>query len=96
MARDLIEEMEKKGWVERRASLLTVAESKYYDFMLNQSRFSNGPDLRNRYLHGSQLDGDDNSVHYTTYVQALRLLVGLVIKINDDFEIHDQCQHREL
>jgi hypothetical protein len=87
-AQSVIGGMEKKGWVERKSSLLTIAESSFFNFMLNQSEFSNGPDLRNRYLHGSQPDGDDNRVHYTAYVQALRLLVSLVIKINDDFEIH--------
>lgn len=88
-AQKLIVEMEVKGWVHRRSSLLTSTESSYYNFMLNQSEFSNGPDLRNRYLHGSQADGDDRSVHYETYVQALRLLIGLVIKINDDMELRD-------
>lgn len=88
-ARRVIDEMELQGWVERSSSLLTLAESSYYNFMLNQSEFSNGPDLRNRYLHGSQADGDDDRVHYETYLHALRLLIGLMIKINDDLELRD-------
>src|SRR5680860_1290896 len=73
--RTAIEEMEQKGWVERRSSLLTGSESSYFNFMLNQSEFSNGPDLRNRYLHGSQADGEDDRVHSQAYIHALRLLV---------------------
>lgn len=82
-----IGDMEMKGWVERDNTLLTRAESSYFNYMLNQSEFSNGPDLRNRYLHGSQADGDDDRVHFQTYMEALRLLVVLVIKINDDFAL---------
>lgn len=88
-ARTAIEEMEQLGWVERRSSLLTASESSYFNFMLNHSEFSNGPDLRNRYLHGSQADGEDDRVHFQAYIHALRLLVGLVIKVNDDFELRD-------
>src|SRR5699024_3096330 len=54
--RDAIEKMEQNGWVTRSSSLLTASESSYFNYMLNQSEFGNGPDLRNRYLHGSQAD----------------------------------------
>ena len=74
-----------KGWVTRSSSLLTDAEGKYFNYFLNGVDFSNGPQLRNKYLHGSQaiVDGDD--AHFTTYITALRLTVALVIKMNDDF-----------
>ncbi|NYD40067.1 hypothetical protein [Nocardioides panaciterrulae] len=88
-SQDAIEEMEQKGWVTRRSSLLTAPESSYFNYMLNQSEFSNGPDLRNRYLHGSQADGEDDREHFHTYIHALRLLVALVIKINDDLELRE-------
>lgn len=87
--RDAIEEMEQKGWVTRSSSLLTASESSYFNYMLNQSEFSNGPDLRNRYLHGSQADGEDDREHFQAYMHALRLLVALVIKINDDLELRE-------
>lgn len=47
-----------KGWAERRSSLLTEAEAKYFNYFLNAVDFSNGPQLRNKYLHGSQANGD--------------------------------------
>lgn len=47
--------------------------------------FSNGPQLRNKYLHGAQANGDGENAHYSTYITALRLTVALVIEINDDF-----------
>ncbi len=82
-----IDAMVGNGWLERRESLLTIAETSYFNYFLNQSEFSDGPDLRNRYLHGSQADGEDSQVHGQTYIIALRLLIALVIKINDDFDL---------
>ncbi|WP_324276872.1 hypothetical protein [Blastococcus brunescens] len=84
-ARALIDAMVAKGWLVRRSTLLTDAEASYFNYSLNQSEFSNGPDLRNRYLHGSHMDASDEDEHFRTYVTALKLLIALVIKINDDF-----------
>lgn len=74
-----------KGWVARRSSLLTDAEGKYFNYFLNGVDFSNGPQLRNKYLHGSQANADGEDAHFNTYISALRLTVALVIKMNDDF-----------
>jgi hypothetical protein len=73
-----------KGWIERRSSLLTGAEGDYFNYFLNRAGSSNGPNLRNRYLHGSQAGADSGEAHFNSYLIALRLVVALVIKINDD------------
>lgn len=78
------EAMVARGWVTRRSSLLTEAEGDYFNYFLNRVGFSNGPNLRNRYLHGSQASADSDDAHFNTYITALRLTVALVIKINDD------------
>ena len=83
--RAAIDEMVAKGWLVGRASLLSEPEASYFNYCLNQSEFSNGPDLRNKYLHGSQAEADDKDEHFRTYIIALKLLVALVIKMNDDF-----------
>lgn len=74
-----------RGWVERRASLLTEAEAQYFNYFLNKVEYSNGPELRNKYLHGSQVNGDGEDAHFHTYLIALRLMIALVIKLHDDF-----------
>ena len=79
------ETMVAKGWVTRGSSLLTKAEGKYFNYFLNGVDFSNGPQLRNKYLHGSQANSDGEDAHFTTYITVLRLIVALVIKMNDDF-----------
>jgi|SRR5579872_135475 len=84
-ARSSIDDMVGKGWLVRRDSLLTAPESSYFNYYLNQAEFSNGPDLRNKYLHGSQARADDEGLHFRTYITALKLIIALVVKINDDF-----------
>jgi hypothetical protein len=76
--------MVSKGWVTRRSSLLTGAEGDYFNYFLNRVDFSNGPNLRNRYQHGTQPSSDSDEAHFKSYLVALRLVVALVIKINDD------------
>ncbi|HRD60803.1 MAG TPA: hypothetical protein PLZ93_12660 [Nocardioides sp.] len=74
-----------KGWATRRSSLLTEAEGKYFNYFLNAQEFSNGPELRNKYIHGSQANTEGEDAHFHTYLIALRMTLALVIKINDDF-----------
>ena len=91
-----IDDMVSKGWLVRRESLLSEPESSYLNYYLNKTEFSNGPDLRNSYLHGSQADTDDEGRHFQTYVTALKLLIALVIKINDDFCLQADEQEKSL
>ncbi|MEH0971558.1 hypothetical protein V6U77_10530 [Micromonospora sp. CPCC 205546] len=80
-----VDSMVARGWVTRRASLLSAPEGSYFNYYLNKVEFSNGPELRNKYLHGSQANADGEPAHFRTYITALRLIVALVIKMNDDF-----------
>ncbi|GAA2165505.1 hypothetical protein FHX52_3882 [Humibacillus xanthopallidus] len=77
--------MTERGWTTRQSSLLTEAEGQYFNYFLNKVDFSNGPELRNKYLHGSQANADGEDAHFHTYVTALRLTTALIIKLNDDF-----------
>lgn len=83
-----IDYMVQKGWLMRESSLLTKSEAGYFNYYLNQKDFSNGLDLRNRYLHGSQANTEDENEHYKTYITGLKLLMSLVIKMNSDFLLH--------
>lgn len=83
-ARPAVDEMVQKGWLTQGSTLLSQAEANYLNYMLNQSEFSNGPDLRNKYLHGSQANASGENEHFRTYIIVIKLLIALVIKINDD------------
>jgi hypothetical protein len=84
-----IDTMISRGWLVREGALLTTSEARYFAYYLNQEHSSNGYDLRNTYLHGSLSSEDkaDEGKHYEAYLIALRLLIALVIKIDDDFSI---------
>ena len=82
-----IVEMVARGWFACADTLLSQAEASYFNYCLNQVEFSNGPDLRNKYIHGSNVEASDEAEHFQTYITSLKLLIALVIKINDDFSL---------
>lgn len=86
-ARFEIDAMIAKNWLERKSTLLTESEARYFSYFLNQQDSSNGHDLRNIYIHSQMSRGDkaDERKHYHTYLIALRLMLALIIKIDDDF-----------
>ncbi|WP_427071391.1 hypothetical protein [Lysinibacillus fusiformis] len=65
-------------------TLLTRQESDYIDYYFNKSKFINGYDLRNKYLHGTSSGYNNENEHYVNYLHALRILITIMIKINDD------------
>lgn len=82
------EELAGQGWLEFSSTLLSPAEASYFNFVLNKSQFTDGYDLRNRYLHGTNPNPRDEKAHGEAYLQLLRLMIALVLKINDDFALH--------
>lgn len=88
--RAMADAMVARGWITRRSTLLSEAEGKYFNYFLNNVDFSNGPQLRNKYAHGSQPDSGGEDAYYRDYLIALRLVLALVIKINDDFCLEAQ------
>jgi hypothetical protein len=88
-----IDEMIQKEWLVKKTSLLTTPEASYFNYVLNQQEFSNGYDLRNKYLHGSQSNIDGENAHYNTYIVGLKLMLALIIKIDDDFSIKKTRSH---
>lgn len=92
--RSELDAMVGKGWLAKKSALLTDPEASYFNFQLNQSEFSDGYDLRNKYLHGSQADKDDENTHHNVYVIALKLMMALVIKISNDFYINGKLSSK--
>lgn len=68
--------------------LLTKPEYQYFDYLLNNSEFSDGKAIRNRYIHDSIiLDEEEMKSDYYT---LLKIMIILIIKINDDLCIHEE------
>lgn len=65
-------------------TLLTRQEVDYIDYYLNKRNFINGYDLRNKYIHGTSSGYNNENEHYVNYLHALKILITIMIKINDD------------
>ena len=61
--------------------LFSKMEQDYFNFYMN-SRFSNGYNLRNRYIHSRSSVSEDKNIE--DYYKMLKLMIFIVIKINDD------------
>lgn len=85
----IISEMVETGILIEKSSLFSDPEIKYLNYMLNRSEYNNGLELRNKYVHGIQQVNLDENEHMRNYFALLRIFILLVVKINDDFDLHD-------
>lgn len=69
------------------SSLFSKPEQAYFNYFLNKSEFTNGLDLRNSYLHGTQANPDDTQKHEYVYFTYLKILFLTLLKIEDDLVI---------
>ncbi|HDR4570711.1 hypothetical protein ACRS6Y_02875 [Bacillus cytotoxicus] len=83
----LIEELSTRNLVDFENSLFSRNEQDYLDYYLNKSKFTNGHDIRNKYLHGTNTN--DEKQYESDYYLILKLFVIIVIKINDDLCIKE-------
>ena len=93
--KEAIAALQEKGWINTQSSLLSLQECDYFDFYLNKSKFTNGQDLRNTYLHGTQRKrGTDNDLHRVNYYRLLMFVVLIIIKINDELCYTDEKKEK--
>ena len=69
------------------SSLFSKPEQAYFNYFLNKSEFTNGLDLRNSYLHGTQANPDETHTHEYAYFTYMKLLVLTMLKMDDDLQI---------
>jgi len=73
--------------------LFTKLETDYFNYFLNNSEFGNALALRNEYLHGGKKGKDVNGdIHKNNYFILLRIVILIIIKINDDLCIYEDNQ----
>lgn len=72
------------------STLLSRPESRYFDFFLNKVEFSDGLDLRNKYIHDTGSLDEKTQIH--DYYTLLKLMIILIIKINEDFCLYDDLK----
>lgn len=76
------------------SSLFSKPEQAYFNYFLNKSEFTNGLDLRNSYLHGTQADPGEIQKHEYTYFTYMKLLVLTLLKIDDDLQISNAVKNK--
>lgn len=65
------------------SGLLSEPEYRYIDYVLNKREYSNGLDLRNKYIHDS-ISVDENR-QSQDYAILMKIMIILIIKINEEF-----------
>lgn len=80
--------MYKDNFIYFNSSLLSKPEQNYFNYYLNKSEFTNGLDLRNSYLHGTQASPSETKRHENAYLEYLKLLTLILLKIEDDLLIN--------
>ena len=79
--------MASEGIILFERSLFSKPEQSYFNYFLNKSEFTNGLDLRNSYLHGTQATPNETQKHEYAYFTYLKLLFLVMLKIEDDLII---------
>ena len=87
-----IDELKNNGQIEFGSTLFSVPEQKYLNYFLNRAEFSNGLDLRNKYVHGSHAPASAENEHTMNYYIFLRILAIIIIKINEEFCLKDEIE----
>lgn len=85
--RDMIDELINEKQLVAESSLFTRQEINYYNYYLNKKEFTNGIDLRNKYLHGSNSTSEKE--HQSDYYILMKLIILTALKIENDLLIND-------
>ena len=71
------------GDLQEKSTLFSIPEADYLNYQLNKSKFSNGKDLRNKYVHSTY--PEDEQEQQQDYIELLKIMVLVITKINEEF-----------
>ena len=80
---DILNDMEKNGDIQIEDTLFSKPEKEYLNYILNKAEYSNGLDLRNKYAHSTY--PQNKAVQKQDYIELLKVMVLIVIKMNEEF-----------
>lgn len=86
--RKKIEDLVAKGWLTFDDYLLSPEERHYFNYYLNNVEFSNGPDIRNKYAHGTRSALVSESEHQQAYGMFVMLFIIILLKIDEDLNLN--------
>lgn len=85
--------LKKKGMIRYGSTLLSEPEQHYYNYIFNAAEYDNSLDLRNKYVHGSHRP--DNKTDQYNYYIILRMLILIIIKINEEFCLFEESKEKD-
>ena len=89
-----VDKMLNLGYIRFSSNFLAEPEADYFNYFLNK-HFSNGLEIRDKYAHGqAQLNKDEN-YHFKNYLILLKLLIMLILKMNDELCCYDIISKKE-
>lgn len=80
--RKVMDELIDKKLAVTENTLFSRQERNYFNFYLNKKEFTNGYDLRNKYLHGTNTLSEKE--HETDYYRLIKLIILTLLKIEND------------
>jgi hypothetical protein len=89
---DEVKKMYTQNMVFFKNTLFSKSEQSYFNYFLNKSEFTNGLDMRNSYLHGTQANPEEIQKHEYAYYSYLKLLTLILLKIEDDLLISQMIE----
>ena len=90
---DILNELLLKKYIKISSSLFSISEQNYINYMLNKNEYTNGPNLRNKYIHSTySLDPKDQE---EDFYELLKVIIAIVGKINEDFILHEKQMNGE-
>lgn len=90
---DILNNLLLKKYIKISSSLFSVPEQNYINYMLNKNEYTNGPDLRNKYIHSTY--SLDPNVQEDDFYELLKVIIAIVGKINEDFILHEKQMNGE-
>ncbi len=89
----ILTEMKDSNDIRMESTLFSVPETNYLNYMLNRSEYSNGKDLRNKYIHSTYPMEED--VQMQDYMDLLKIMIIIIGKINEEFLLRDMLSNGE-
>lgn len=79
--------MLEEGLLYAEDSLFSKPEKDYLNFLLNDKQFTNGPALRNAYMHGD-VPNVSESAHEAAYNYLLMVFVCVLLKMQSELMLN--------
>ena len=89
----ILNELLLKKYIKISSSLFSISEQNYINYMLNKNEYTNGPNLRNKYIHSTY--SLDPNVQEEDFYELLKVIIAIVGKINEEFILHEEQMNGE-